>query len=52
LLEYDLEIKLTKLIKGQGLTKLMAQSKNDALSIGMIAQLIVEEQSAEEQWTL
>jgi len=51
LLEYDLEIKSTKLIKGQGLAKLMAQSNSDALNFDMIAQLTVEEQSAEEQLT-
>jgi len=39
LLEYDLEIKPTKLVKGQGLAKLIAQSNCDALSINMIAQL-------------
>lgn len=44
LLEYDLEIKSTKLIKGQGLAKLMAQSNNDTHSIDMIAHLIDEEQ--------
>ena len=33
LLEYDLEIKPTKLIKGQGLDKLMAQSNYDALDL-------------------
>ena len=33
LLEYDLEIKPTKIIKGQGLAKLMTQSNYDALEI-------------------
>ena len=33
LLEYDIEIKPTKLVKGQGLTKLMAQSNHEALGI-------------------
>ena len=36
LLEYDLEIKPTKLIKGQGLGKLMAQSNYDALEINLL----------------
>jgi len=43
LLEYDLEIKSTKLIKGQGLAKLMAQSNNDTLSISLIAHMTNEE---------
>lgn len=33
LLEYDIEIKSTKLVKGQGLAKLMAQSNHEALGI-------------------
>ena len=33
LLEYDIEIKPTKLVKGQGLVKLMAQSNHEALGI-------------------
>ena len=36
LLEYDLEIKPTKIIKGQGLAKLMTQSNYDALKINMM----------------
>lgn len=44
LLEYDLEIKSTKLIKGQGLAKIMAQSNNDTHSISLIAHLTDEEQ--------
>ena len=36
LLEYYLEIKSTKLIKGQGLAKLMAQSNYDALDINLL----------------
>jgi hypothetical protein len=39
MLEYDLEIKPTKLIKGQGLTKLMAQSNCDVLGINFIVDL-------------
>ena len=35
-LEYDLEIKPTKLIKGQGLTQLMAESNLQALDINMV----------------
>ena len=45
LLEYDLKIKPTKLIKGQGLAKLMTQSSCDALNVHMIAELSVEEQN-------
>eukprot|EP00253_Pinus_taeda_P003813 PITA_03813 len=37
LLEYDVEIKPTKLVKGQGLAKLMAESNLHALNINMIA---------------
>ena len=37
LLEYDVEIKPTKLVKGQGLEKLMAESKLHALDINLIA---------------
>ena len=36
ILEYDLEIKPTKLIKGQGLARLMAESNFEALDINMI----------------
>eukprot|EP00253_Pinus_taeda_P026384 PITA_26384 len=36
LLEYDLEIKPTKLVKGQGLAKLMAKSNLHALDINLI----------------
>ena len=36
LLEYDLKIKPTKLIKGQGLTKIMAQYNYDALDINLL----------------
>jgi hypothetical protein len=39
MLEYDLEIKPTKLIKGQGLTKLMAQSNYDVLGINFIVDM-------------
>jgi hypothetical protein len=39
LLEYDLEIKPTKLIKGQGLAKLMAESNLHALDINLVAAL-------------
>ena len=37
LLEYDIEIKPTRLVKGQGLAKLMAQSKFDCLDTNLIA---------------
>jgi hypothetical protein len=38
-LEYDLEIKSTKLVKFQGLEKLMAQSNCDVLEINYIADI-------------
>jgi hypothetical protein len=37
ILEYDIEIKPTKLIKGQGLTKLMVESNFHALDINFLA---------------
>eukprot|EP00253_Pinus_taeda_P005978 PITA_05978 len=42
LLEYDLEIKPTKLVKGQGLAKLMAESNLHALDINLIVAMIDE----------
>ena len=36
ILEYDLEIKPTKLIKGHGLAQLMAESNLQALDINMV----------------
>ena len=36
ILEYDLEIRPTKLVKGQGLAKLMAESNFQALDINMV----------------
>ena len=39
LLEYDLEMKPTKLTKGQGLAKLMAESNLRALNINLVAAL-------------
>ena len=45
LLEFDLEIKHTKLIKGQGLAKLMAQSGVDDVDINFMDVSIVFEQS-------
>eukprot|EP00253_Pinus_taeda_P027664 PITA_27664 len=42
LLEYDVEIKPTKLVKGQGLAKLMAESNLHALDINLISALFDE----------
>jgi hypothetical protein len=42
ILEYDIEIKPTKLIKGQGLAKLMAESNLYALDINVL--VVVDEQ--------
>jgi len=47
LLEYDLEIRPTKLVKGQGLAKLMTKSNCDVLGINMIFYL--SEVAEEEQ---
>ena len=38
-LEYDIDIKPTKLVKGKGLEKLMAQSNFDCLDINLIAEI-------------
>ena len=50
LLEYDLEIRPTKLIKGMGLAKLMAQSNLDSLGINFIDE--VSDQSEKEEINL
>eukprot|EP00253_Pinus_taeda_P027313 PITA_27313 len=44
LLEYDVEIKPTKLIKGQGLAKLMAETNLHVLDINLIATLSNEDE--------
>eukprot|EP00253_Pinus_taeda_P001409 PITA_01409 len=44
MLEYDLEIKPTKLIKGKGLAKLTAESNLHALDINLIVALFEEEE--------
>ena len=41
--ECDLEINPTKLVKGQGLAKLLAKSNQKAIYINLIVQLIEEE---------
>lgn len=46
ILEYDLEIKPTKLIKGQGLANLMAESNCHALDIKFIAEMDSGEEMA------
>jgi len=46
LLEYDMEIKPTKLIKGQGLAKLMAESNLQALDINIIAVMFEEDEES------
>lgn len=43
LLEYDIEIKPTKLVKGQGLAKLMAQSNHEALGINSFESCIEDQ---------
>jgi len=44
ILEYDLEIKPTKLIKGQGLARLMVESNFEVLDINMIDALDDQEE--------
>jgi len=46
ILEYDIEIKPTKLIKGQGLAKLMDASNFNALDINMVFALDDHEEPA------
>ena len=46
ILEYDIDIKPTKLIKGQGLARLMAESNCNALDINFIAQVDDQEEMA------
>ena len=43
MLEYDLEINPTKLIKGQGLSKLMVESNLHSLDINLIATILDDE---------
>ena len=40
LLEYDIDIKPTKLVKGQGLAKLMTQSNLDCRDINLNAEIL------------
>ena len=49
LLEYDLDINPTKLIKVQGLAKLMAHSNCDFPSLHMVDELSIEEKNLKEQ---
>ena len=49
LLEYDIEIKPTKLVKGQGLAKLMAQSNHEALGINFFESCIDTSAQQEEE---
>ena len=46
LLEYDVEIKPTKLIKGQGLAKLIAESNLHALDINLIVAMSGEDEES------
>jgi hypothetical protein len=46
ILEYDIEIKPTKMIKGQGLAKLMAESNFHALDINLLAAVDGQEEQA------
>ena len=46
LLGYDVEIRPTKLVKGQGLVKLMAESNLDVLDINLIANMSDENEES------
>lgn len=48
LLEYDIDIKPTKLVKGQGLAKLMTQSNLDCLDINLNAEISKISENEEE----
>ena len=43
-MEYDVEIKPTKLVKGQGLAKLLADSNREALGLHLMAEQSVQEE--------
>lgn len=47
-LEYDIDIKQTKLVKGQGLEKLMTQSNQDCLDINLNAEISEISENEEE----
>ena len=44
IMEYDVEIKPTKLVKGQGLAKLLADSNCEALGLHLIASHPIQEE--------
>ena len=46
MLEYDLDIKPTKLIKGQGLARLMVESNLHALDINLITTMSEDEEES------
>ena len=43
-MEYDVEIKPTKLVKGQGLEKLLADSNCEALGLHLMAEQPIHEE--------
>jgi hypothetical protein len=49
ILEYDIEIKPTKLIKGQGLAKLMVESNFHVLDINFLVAVDEQEEKATPQ---
>ena len=48
LLEYDLDIRPTKLIKAQGLAKPMVESNCDLIILHIVVELSTEEKNPEE----
>ena len=44
IMEYDIEIKPTKLVKGQGLAKLLTKSNCQALGLNVISDEVFEEE--------
>ena len=50
-MEYDVEIKPTKMVKGQGLAKLLVDSNCEALGLHLMAKLPIREELQAEQET-
>ena len=48
IMEYDVDIKPTKLVKGQGLAKLLAESNCQALGLHLMAEQLTQEENQAE----
>ena len=49
-MEYDVEIKPTKLVKGQGMARLLADSNCESLGLHLIASQPIQEELQTEQY--